>query len=103
MAFPNKLNTLSVPEGPERIGMTELTDSAGYLITASRQHIHATFGASTILKVIYKDEARLCFMPKRYALALSPGEVSDLGSGGYRIRCLGAKNKSPILDIFKNT
>lgn len=101
MDLSNKLNTLSVPEGPERISWAELTDTAGYTITAARQHVHATFGPSVILEIAFNNEARICFMPKRYAQALSPGEITDLGGGGFKVKCLGIKNKSPILEIFK--
>lgn len=90
-------------EGPGRVPLTDLTDKDGYSITDARQHMHATFGPSIILTVIYKGEEAICFLPKRHTLSLSPAEVALLASGGYRIHCSGIKNKSPILDIFEST
>lgn len=101
MSLATKLNTLSEVTGPERISLLELTDAAGYRITAARQYLHATFGPTVIIEINFKEDERLCFLPKRYGLSLSPADIADLGGGEYRIKCTGVKNNSPILDIFK--
>lgn len=101
-ALSIKLNTLPEMEGPGRVPLSDLTDLEGYKILGTRNHVHATFGPSVILTVEYEGEEAICFLPKRHALHLSPAEVTQLGSGSYRIRCLGFKNKSPMLNIFES-
>lgn len=99
-ALTIKLNTLPEMEGPGRVPLSDLTDLEGYKILGTRTHVHATFGPSVILTVEYKGEEAICL--QRHALYLSPAEVTQLGSGSYRIRCLGFKNKSPMLNIFES-
>lgn len=94
MAFDSKLNTLAKVEGPGRVPLTDLTDPEGYRIVGARTHVHATFGVYVIVTIQYKGEEAICFLPKRHALSLSPAEVIQLGSGTFKIRCLGVKNKS---------
>lgn len=101
MAFLSKLNTLAEVEGPGRVPLTDLTDPEGYRIVGARTNVHATFGVSVIIKIPYKGEEAVCFLPKLHALSLSPAEIIQLGSGSFRIKCLGVKNKSPILDIYE--
>ncbi|XP_054260489.1 uncharacterized protein LOC128985133 [Macrosteles quadrilineatus] len=60
-----KLNKLVVVEGPSRIAMTELTNPAGYTITAARLHSHAQYGISVILEVLVDNIVRMVFLPKR--------------------------------------
>lgn len=101
MSLSSKLNTLSEVDTPERLSLLELKNKEGYKILSARQHVHQTFGPSIIIEVEFEGETRICFLPKRYGLSLSPSEVTDLGGGDYKIKCTGLKNKSPILDIFK--
>lgn len=91
MAFSSKLNTLVEVEGPGQVALTDLTDADGYRVVGARTHVHATFWPSVITTIQYKGEEAICFLPKRHALSLSPSEMIQLGSGNFKIRCLGMK------------
>lgn len=86
-----ELNTLAEVEGPGRVPLTDLTDADGYRVVGARTHVHATLGPSVIVTIQYKGEEAICFLPKRHALSLSPSEVIQLGSGDFKIQCLGMK------------
>lgn len=101
MDLAARLNSLSKSDAPERVKMIELTDSRGYRIISSKIHTHAQYGLSIILEVEVGSTSKVVFLPKRYSNSLNAGEIDRLGRGGYKIRCLGTYNNSPIVDIFE--
>lgn len=100
--FASKLNKLQVVEGPERIDLTTLHSTDGYDIIAARFHHHQQFGSSIIVTLMVNSEERIAFLPKRFARTLCQSEVDLLASGGFKLRCTGVVNKSPVVEIFKS-
>ena len=102
MDLHNKLNTLvSQPHVPRR-SLLELRRVEGYSILAARR-VTTRFGEAVSVEFVGEGgETEMTFLPKRFSLALTDEEVTDLaGPNTYRFRCLGKSGSAYDVKIWK--